>query len=188
MRLAWVSCAVVLVSATAMAAPAEPFDYESAAPPVTSAKPTSVSAPSGWYGWQTLLVDAALIGAFATYPAWSNFAGANALVTVDAIAFVAVAPIIHALHDNRSGAGVSIVLHLFVPMATTLLGLAAMATCALRCSSVWPGPYVGALAGGTMGTLVDSIGFAWDKRPGAKVSVAPYGVRGGAGLGVVCAF
>jgi hypothetical protein len=156
-----------------------------------------------WYGWQTLLADSALISAWATYPNWSGFTGDGALLFLDMMAYVAVSPVIHSVHDNVRADSVGI--RIAMPFVGALLGLGVGAT--IRCScgpdaflcfcgldnAMW-GLFYGSVAGAGLASIVDAVAFSWARRKPSDAhtttswTIAPFGLRSGGGLSASCVF
>lgn len=199
--------ALAFVLAVAKSASArEPSDDEYVA---------AVNAPTkgtahAWYGYQTFLADAAYIAIFATVPAWPGVGEGGAFVlTCDALAFVATAPGIHALHDDPQAAwivalnGGTTIAGAFVGFG---IGLAAAPPCAcpsnplfsLPCacgvaSGGW-GAYAGTIAGASLAAILDAALFARETPDAARASsrvswhVSPLAFQSGAGVGVAGTF
>jgi hypothetical protein len=160
-----------------------------------------------WYGWQIFLVDAPLVALVATTPAWPQANGTTAAITLDAIAFAFIAPIVHVAHGDTSGA--SVALHLLLPAGGALLGALTGSLGGLSCigfnvpnpcnpSVVTPanGAEVGfaVFAGAAM--IVDALVFSWEPRDRdrdrsssqSSWTIAPTMSSRGGGLTLVGAF
>jgi hypothetical protein len=143
-------------------------DTPSSAPPAVDATPRG--RPLVWYGWQTLLVDAAMTGGFFAVDsgAFRTFLGG---------AYLASGPIIHAAHDQGAVAVLSIAVRLFLPLVGASVG-ASTATCNgaqeaaaeqngdfHSCSTV---PLLGAIAGagvGALSAMVVDAAMSWERAP-----------------------
>ncbi len=208
--LALATVAAALLAESAHAAPAEDdLDelYAEAHPPQHHA-PAPLTAPGRWYGWQTLLADASFIAVFASTPAWGDVGeGGGIALVFDLLGFLATAPVIHSVHGNADAGGMTMLLRLGATSVGALTGFGAGA--AARCSSepatlfssfcgisnAGRGAYYGTLIGAGLAAVLDAVAFAWEKPDASRAAtssfrwtVSPFGLRGGAGLGVVASF
>src|SRR5713101_3318690 len=98
-----------------------------------------------WYGWQTLLADAAslTVGAIAVSHKDEPYAGrfpspALVLGSIAAAGYLIAPPVIHLLNGNRTGTASSVLLRLGIPAAAALLSLglyaAAWGSCGNACA------------------------------------------------------
>jgi hypothetical protein len=191
---------------------AEPAAAQTA---LVSSGSNSVVAPppsllSRWYGWQTLLVDAASL----TVGAGGHALGVDgeflstATATAGVAGYVLAAPTIHWLHGQRERAGWSLGLRLVLPMAA--VGVAAIVGASAHSSSEhcpakseaeyerYCEPRFDHLATVAVtsvlaGSLIDASVIAWEPPPprNAGLALAPVlawdGARGGR-LGLVGEF
>jgi len=156
-----------------------------------------------WYGYQTLLVDAALIGLFASAPAWARFDGAGAILILDAATFAFASPVIHTVHGNGEASAISVGLHAGLPFSGMwigfVVGMSLPCSCGLDAwfcfcglSNAGEGAFAGSLVGGALATVIDAAFLAWERHKpkpwSLSWSVAPYAVRGGGGVGASCTF
>lgn len=136
-----------------------------------------------WYGWQTLLNDAAATGLFIgalelghgdLYDTGGSL-GANALATLGIAGYVGGAPVIHLVHGRPGYAGGSALLRIGLPLIGGVVGNGA-ATCPPpegdygNCGL--PELLVGFVGGLVAASVIDSALFAWE-RPKAEPPVGP---------------
>jgi len=156
--------------------------------------------PRAWYGYETLLADAAFIGLFATVPAW-QFDGraGGVLLTFDAIGFASVAPILHSLNGNGDGGGIALALNVGLPFAGmwTGIGFASMLDCKgwlCGLTNMGWGAYAGILSGAGLAAIIDASVLAWkkpshhDDHPCTTFALTPITLPSGAGLSVAGTF
>jgi hypothetical protein len=158
-------------------------------PPPPSFAPASSVGPT-WYGWQTLMADAADLGLLLVALETSNGSGSDgnsgshAAAALGAAFFIAPAPLIHLAHGQGARAGISFGLRLGLPL---LLGGIGMITGQGSCGNASPPPssgsldlsglqcvgaaVQGAVIGGAVGmgftVLVDASALAWAPRDAA---------------------
>ena len=192
-----VFAALALAPRARAAPPAEPDDlnelYAEAHP---QPRRTFASPRLGtWYGWQILLADLSFIGIFATVPAWGNIGeGGGVAIAFDIGAYLAVAPAIHGAHGDDGGGALSLALHAVLPLFTMLAGIGIGASthcdglfCGLS-SAAW-GAYGGIIVGASFAMIIDAAALAWEKpdphsSSSVAWSIAPFALRGGAGIGL----
>jgi hypothetical protein len=156
-----------------------------------------------WYGWQTLLADAASctiaiaggVVSGADSSRGSRTAG-DVVSGVGGAGYFLGAPIVHAAHGQWGSAAESFVLRLGLPLggalAGGLLGLAACGSSSgeVPCPAVVAG--VGAVAGAIAAPFVDAFAVAYEPVPRVshEAAVAPTVsiVRGGGSVGLVGQF
>ncbi len=121
MRLANVVASIAAVAAVLVTIPVRASDPAVATATIESAPaaPQTESPPERWYGWQTLIVDAAAAGAFV--------AGAgnhiDALSATGMILYGAGPPVVHGLHGRLGPAFEDLALRLVAPVLTALIGV-----------------------------------------------------------------
>jgi hypothetical protein len=168
------------------------------APTTPVAQPGATSAIAGarprtqWYGWQTLLSDAAAVTLMAALPIEvGGYAGAGV--------FVAGAPLIHAAHGQPGRMGMSLALRLIPPVA--IGGSIALAD---SCTSTGDGlsgigcgigtlllGFTVSIAAAATAITLDATVFAKkEARPPSSFAIAPMVLptRGGATLGLAGTF
>ena len=203
------SLAIALVLAFAVPASArEPTvdDFlDTFYPPDAAASSASASSSrvSSWYGWEILLLDGALIGTFASYPAWPGFSGDGIFPVLAGSFFPFAGAAVHEAHDDAAATGVSIGIRFGAVSGAALIGYTIRASMPCSCASelfcvcglsngVW-GMFDGALVGAGVASILDAFLLAHGGRvskSGSSVSwtVAPIALPRGGGLGVAGAF
>jgi hypothetical protein len=188
-RLA-VGCALVVTSCSALApagaaaaqkapqSPSEPAverwrGTDDERPPVAAS--TSSPRSHDWYGYQTLLADAA---GYLFIPLGADSDNPLLLWSLGALTLVAAAPIVHASHDNGDAVEISLTVRLLAGLAVVGGGLLCIAGL-LSEESNNPGAAfcVIAIAGMItfpVMTLVDAIGLAHEPRSGGRAHITPW--------------
>lgn len=148
--------------------------YHWAPPPPEPDRP-SPGSTTRWYGYQTLLVDAASVGVMLAGASDKRIGPASA---IGLGAFALGAPIVHAAHGHPGKAALDLGLRVVVPVG---IGATLAATCS---RSQAPGDdgsscnmasfAVGVLIGVPIAILVDSTTLARETVPtGPRVAIAP---------------
>ena len=193
--------ALALAPHARAAPPAEPDDLDELYAEAHPQPRHAFASPrlGKWYGWQILLADVSFIGIFATVPAWGNVSeGGGVALALDLVCFLGAAPAIHGAHGDGDAGGIALLVDLAFTSVGALAGFGAGE--ATPCSGLfchlsgdgW-GAYAGTLAGASLAAIIDAAVLAWEKpepRASSSVSwtVAPFALRGGAGLGVRASF
>ncbi len=138
-------------------------DDDNELPPKTEAK----TSAKEWYGWQTLIVDASLMGLYASGHLLSP-PGSTALEMSDFFAFWFGAAIVHQLHDGE--VGTSIAIHFAGPFAGLFTGFLIGAALPYSCSGflcfnpmVVTGAEIGMGIGAGIVAIVDATVLSWGR-------------------------
>ena len=158
---------------------------------LVSSPSNTVAAPppslfSRWYGWQTLLADAASLTAVASGLALGNDGSfsSTAAIATGATGYVLAAPVIHWRHDQLERAGGSLALRLVLPMAA--LGVGAIVTpSSEHCPAKSEAEYeryceprfkrvttVAVVSGLLAASFIDAVVLAWEAPPKRKAGLA----------------
>jgi hypothetical protein len=160
------------------------------APPGATSAVTEARPRTQWYGWQTLLSDAAAVTLMAALPLEVGvYAGAGV--------FVAGAPLIHAAHGQPGRMGISFALRLIPPVA--LGGSLALASSCTNNGEDFLGCEIGILllgftasvaAAATAITLDAAVLAKKEARPPSSLALAPMVLPtlGGATFGLAGTF
>jgi hypothetical protein len=126
--------------------------------------------PRVWYGWQTLIADAAAIGLGAATRSWPVFGSA----------YLAGGPLVHAAHGNFAVAAGSFALRLIAPLAFGGAGAAidssATGSCLTNgqpCFRGIGGLVIGAAIGYAVAVTVDALVLAREPEPRSPVGHEP---------------
>src|SRR6185436_7990319 len=144
-------------------------------------EPAPAAAETSWYGWQTLLSDAGVIGLWSLAAAvddakygsggarQSYEVGSTALVALGFATYGLGAPAIHLAHGREGTALRSLALRLGLPVAGALVGvMIGSGTCDPE--SEVPCPVVAGVVGGALGGVAAAIvdGAVLAREPVAK--------------------
>jgi hypothetical protein len=122
---------------------------------VLSCEPLPKPVEPTWYGWQTLLFDAAAIGVVAGSIATRDDTATQLGGALGGAAFVIAPPAVHAAHKNKPAIVKSVLLRLSAPVLGTLLGF--LIGGAARSSDESDAPAIGAGVGAGVGVLFASV-------------------------------
>jgi hypothetical protein len=190
MRKIALGLGLILILTTSRARAAEPLPCE---PPATPAPPTKDS----WYGWQTLLVDAAALGMVLAAPAGGEHTR-DPLLVAGVGTYALGGPAVHLAHAGVGRALGSLALRAGLPIGGAFVGMA-LGTASDHSGDAIAGGLVGFGLGLVGAVAIDASLVAWeegtpkprDAAPPPKplafapsVAVTPHG----ASLGVVGAF
>jgi len=139
-----------------------------------------------WYGYQTLLCDAAAVAQFVTGAALD----AGPLYVTGGITYLGCTPIIHLLHAEYSYSGLSMGLRVVAPGLGAIIGYGIGAAFPKRTNETSP-TETGALVGGAVGVgaimALDALLFSyevvpiWDREGAAgpkRLRISPMGLSG----------
>jgi hypothetical protein len=154
-----------------------------------------------WFGYETLLADAPLVAAWASYPAWPGFEGDGVVLLFDIMAYAVIGPAIHMAHDSDNG-GLSLALRLALPSVGMLVGFGIGASMPCSCASELfclcgltnggIGAFAGMIGGAVLASLIDGTALAWARHEPKEThvtwSLTPFGVPAGGGLSASCVF
>ena len=146
-----------------------------------------------WYGWQTLLVDAATVALAATVGTVDSGDRQveNVIAGMVLVPYALGGPVVHAAHGQWGRAGASLGLRLGAPTVGALGGyLVGSASCArpdtsdVPCAAVGAG--LGLLAGGAAAIILDAAVLAYEPEAAPNLALVPVIIadrdRWGAGL------
>lgn len=164
------------------------FERETEARSSTSGRESAATGePSPtWYGWQTMLVDAATGGLLIAAQAGRN----DQLASLSLVAYLVGGPTVHAAHKHGTSAGVSFGLRLGLPVLGYLIG-SAKDDCGPTEEGCGVGAGFGAALGLAVAAPIDWFGLSWEagKAPsGARVAPSVAWQKHGATLGVTGTF
>jgi len=135
----------------------------------SAAASPAAEAPLGvhWYGWQTLIADAAVFGTFAlAVRSGSSSNGARAVGAVAELAYVFGGPIVHKAHGREWTGAADLGLRVALPL---VLAFASQSSPTPYCGSGC-GAAFGLLLGAGLASALDAAALAWEPAPSPNVA------------------
>lgn len=129
-----------------------------------------------WYGWQSLVTDAALLGVTAAFT--SNESQADAAITAYVVGYLFGVPLVHVMNEHYWPIGVSIAMRWILPLVGGAIG---SRQCTGLCS--FGTTLVGLGVGAGVAILADALILGWkdvesqSQNDSLTISLAPWRKR-----------
>jgi hypothetical protein len=150
-----------------------------------------------WYGWQTLLLDGALVGTYAGIAA-AHTGDSSAYQLAPLLAMPLAGPVVHLAHDRPATAALSLGIRLGAPLALAVPAYLLTAPACDKPGSDWCGLGVlavtlgAAMVGELIAVVIDAAALGWKEVPAApkalRVTPTASVGHGGGSVGLAGSF